>query len=184
MRFKKHCTWTGLVQFSLAQYTKGVCLYLHLYCFVNWHFDSSEAALLLIVTPGGKGWMGYKCCFGTWLVVPTLRIWAARSAKTSKSLVLGVVITDSSSLLLGALIGVLIRLDRAACQRFSAKKPAQVGQRMSLPKPRPNASALGCLTEEQRAWNFCLQLWQRWWLASRESSGCKQWVEHFPIFEM
>jgi hypothetical protein len=162
MRFKKHCTWIGLLQLSFAQHNNGVCLYLHLYYFVNWHFNSSEAALLLIVTPGGKGWMGYNCCFGAWLVVLTLRIWAARSAKTSKSLVLGVVLTDSSSLLLWALTGVLIRLDREACWRFLAKKPARWGKGCHCPNSGLRHQ-LWDAKQRSREHDFFLQLWQRWW---------------------
>jgi len=57
--------------------------------------------------------------------------------------VLGIVATDSASesTLLLTPIGVLVGFGFAACQRYSGRTPAQVGQRMSFPNPGPKPLA-------------------------------------------
>jgi len=57
--------------------------------------------------------------------------------------VLGIVATDSASesTIPLAPIGVLVGFGFAACQRYSGRTPAQVGQRMSFPNPGPKPLA-------------------------------------------
>jgi hypothetical protein len=139
---------------------------------LKWHFVPPAACLFITFTFGGSAWLW--CCF----CLPFFFAGADKiGGESAVRMLLLLLLVLSSSEEEIALAGVVVGYSSPE------KSLAQHGQRMSLPMVSCISSALGCRKLEQIPWNCIPQMGQRCWLASTDSSGKLQNLQHFTMLQ-